>query len=177
MKRAFVAVADDSDSGTPEARPEGIKKMDKSSKRSKPASIFNREKILCKVKLKIQLSARLKEAATAFLKVAVEVIESPYSTAILQEMESIYRDLTLQGYFGLKGLQALQMAIISVPKSFCNVRDDYIHNIVTLFCSGNPVTPEIVRRIIPFVEENCDFQKLYSNTVKQYSTQVWPIYL
>ena len=129
---------------------------------------------MSKVKTATQLIDRLNEAANAFIKVAVEVIECPNSTTILQEMESVYRDLTLQGYFGLNGLKAMQMANKSVPRSFCNVRDEYIHHIVTLF-SKDPdrVTPEIVKRLIPLLnEEEGDFQKSYLDTVKKYSTQV-----
>ena len=57
---------------------------------------FNPEKVLFKVKTATLLIARLEEAATAFVKIAVEVIESPHSKTILQEMESVYRDLALQ---------------------------------------------------------------------------------
>ena len=66
------------------------------------------------------------------------------------------------------------MAIKSVPRSFCNVRDEYIHRIVTLFSNlPDRVTPEIVKRLIPLLsEEDCDFQKTYLATVKKYSTQV-----
>ena len=143
-----------------------------SAKRSKK---FNPDKILAKVRLKIQLSARLKEAADAFLKVAVEVVESPHSTTILQEMESVYKDLTLQGYFGLKCLKALQIAIKSVPTSFCCARDDYIVNISTLFlaANGHPAPHDVVKRTIPFLEEDCNFQKSYLDAVKQYSIQVY----
>lgn len=166
MKRVASLTATDIDGDTNSS----ARLMDK-PKRSKPAVTFDPQKILKKVKAKMQLSARLKEAANSFLQVAIEVMQSPYSTAILEDMDLNCRNLTLMGYFGLTGLQALQAAIKSVPTSYCNIRCDYIQNIVSLF-SNNPVTCDIVKRAILVIEDDCDFKKVYEETVRHYSTKV-----